>query len=51
MVQRPPGALGIFGGAADDVYDGHMFGIAAGDRVGCRELTNTECRYQSGQST
>ena len=47
MVQRPPGALGVFGGAADDVHDGHVLGVAASDRVGRRQLTDAECRYHS----
>ena len=50
MVQRPPGALRILGGAADDVDDGHMLGVAARDRIGRREFTHAECRYHSGHS-
>jgi hypothetical protein len=46
-VQRPAGALGVFGGAADDVHDRHVLGVATGDRVACRELAHAECRYHS----
>jgi hypothetical protein len=47
MVQRPPGALGVFGGAADYMQHRHVLGVAAGDRVGRREFTYPECRYHS----
>ena len=45
VVQRPAGALGVFGGAADDVHDRHVLGVAAGDRVASREFSDAECRY------
>src|ERR1700758_5758126 len=50
MMQGPPGALGVFGGAADDMHHGHVLGVAARDRIGRREFTYPECRYQSRHS-
>ena len=46
----PAGALRVFRGAADDVHDGHVLGVAARDRVSRREFTDSECRYHSRHS-
>jgi hypothetical protein len=36
VMHHAPRALGVLRGCADYVPDGHVLGVAAGDRVGCR---------------
>src|SRR5438270_1804347 len=50
MVHRSPGALRVFGRAADDVHDRHVLGVTARDRIGRRKFTYAECRYDGGHS-
>ena len=38
------------GYAADDMYHGYLLGVATRDRIGRRELADSECRYHGRHS-
>ena len=47
MMQSPASALRVFRWPADDVHHRHMLGVTARDRIGRRELADSECGYHS----
>lgn len=46
VVDNETGALGVLRRCTDDVHDGNMLGITAGDGVGRRQLADAERRDQ-----
>jgi hypothetical protein len=49
-MHNAPRSLGVRRGGADDVHDGNVLGVAARDRVGCRQLPYPESGYQCRHS-